>query len=224
VGQRTAQVLRRLGCTTVADVAGMSLPALRRAVGAAGAHHLHELANGRDDRRVVPNVPEKSVGAEQTFARDEADRTALRRELLRLVERCTAALRGRDLRGRRIALKIRYPDFTTVSRSRTLTDPTDSAHRVFAVATELLDGNLPRGMAVRLLGVRVELLVRGAVGEQLTLDGDSVSACWSEVERAADAARSRFGGAAVRLATLLETPGISGCGDPQSPESGNQIR
>jgi hypothetical protein len=70
----------------------------------------------------------------------------------------------------------------------------------------------------------VELLVRGAVGEQLTLDGDSVSACWSEVERAADAARSRFGGGAVRLATLLETPGSSGCGDTQSPESGNQIR
>src|SRR5437868_397742 len=82
------------------------LPALRRAVGAASAHHLHELANGRDDRRVVPNLPEKSVGAEQTFARDEADRTALRRELLRLVDRATAALRRRGLRGRTIALKI----------------------------------------------------------------------------------------------------------------------
>jgi DNA polymerase-4 len=94
---------------------------------------------------------------------------------------------------------------------------------VFAVATELLDGNLPPGTAVRLLGVRVELLVRGAVAEQLTLDGDSVSAYWSDVERAADAARSRFGGAAVRLATLLERPGISGGGAEQSPESGNQI-
>jgi DNA polymerase-4 len=150
------------------------------------------------------------------------NRAVLRRELLRLVERCTAALRGRDLRGRRITLKIRYPDFTTVSRSRTLADPTDSAHRVFAVATELLDGNLPSGTAVRLLGVRVELLVRG-VGQQLTLDGDSISAYWSDVERAADAARSRFGGAAVRLATLLDTPGISGWGDTLSPESGNQI-
>ncbi|PZS40562.1 MAG: DNA polymerase IV, partial [Pseudonocardiales bacterium] len=155
------------------------------------------------------------------FAHDVVDRAVLRRELLRLVERCTAALRGRDRRGRRIALKIRYPDFTTVSRSRTLADPTDSAHRVFAVATELLDGNLPRGTAVRLLGVRVELLVCGVVGEQLTLDGDG--AHWPDVERAADAARSRFGGAAVRLATLLEAPGRSGCGETQSPKSGNQI-
>ena len=224
VGERTAQALRRLGCATVADVATAPMPALRRALGVVCAQHLHDLANGRDERRVVPDMPEKSVGAEETFAHDVVDRAVLRRELLRLVERCTAALRGRDLRGRRIALKIRYPDFTTVSRSRTLTDPTDSAHRVFAVATELLDGNLPRGMAVRLLGVRVELLVRGAMGEQLTLDGDSVSAYWQDVERAADVARSRFGSTAVRLATLLQTPGRSGGGETQSPESGNQIR
>lgn len=223
VGERTAQVLRKLGCATVADVAIAPLPALRRSVGVVCAQHLHDLANGRDERRVVPDMPEKSVGAEETFAHDVVDRAVLKRELLRLVERCTAALRGRDLRGRRIALKIRYPDFTTVSRSRTLADPTDSAHRVFAVATELLDGNLPPGTAVRLLGVRVELLVRGAVAEQLTLDGGSVSEYWSDVERAADAARSRFGGAAVRLATLLERPGISGGGAEQSPESGNQI-
>jgi DNA polymerase-4 len=166
-------------------------------------------------------MQEKSVGAEETFAHDVADRAVLRRELLRLVERCTAALRGRDLRGRRIALKIRYPDFTTITRSRTLADPTDSAHGVFAVATDLLDSNLPYGTAVRLLGVRVELLVRGAMGEQLTLDGDSASAYWQDVERAADAARSRFGSTAVRLATLLETPGRSVREETQSPESGN---
>jgi DNA polymerase-4 len=228
VGQRTAQALRRLGCTTVADVAGMSLPALRRAVGAASAHHLHELANGRDDRRVVPNLPEKSVGAEQTFARDEADRTALRRELLRLIERATAALRHRGLRGRTITLKIRHPDFTTISRSRTLADPTDSTHTVYAVAAELLDAHLPPGMLVRLLGVRIDQLSRGAVAEQLTLDAAGIgaprSAHWSDAERAADAARSRFGSAAVRPATLLDTPGAAGAGRSQlSPESGNGI-
>jgi DNA polymerase-4 len=186
----------------------MPLPALRRAVGAASAQHLHELANGRDDRRVVPDLPEKSVGAEETFAHDVADRTVLRRELLRLVERSTAGLRHRGLRGRTIALKIRYPDFTTVSRSRTLTAPTDSAQAVFSVAAELLDTHRPQGMAVRLLGVRVEQLIRGVAAEQLTLDG-GVSAHWPDAERAADAARSRFGSAAVRPATLLDTPGSS---------------
>lgn len=228
VGQRTAQALRRLGCATVADVAGLPLPALRRAVGAASAHHLHELANGRDDRRVVPNLPEKSVGAEQTFAHDQADRTALRRELLRLVERATAALRRRGLRGRTIALKIRHPDFTTISRSRTVADPTDSTHTVYAVAAELLDAHLPPGMLVRLLGVRVEQLSRDAVGEQLTLDGEGLgahrTAHWSDAERAADAARLRFGSTAVRPATLLDTPEPAGGGHSQlSPESANEI-
>lgn len=227
VGVRTAQALRRLGCTTVADVASTPLPALRRAVGTASAYHLHELANGRDDRRVLPDLPEKSVGAEQTFSRDEADRTVLRRELLRLVERATAALRRRGVRGRTIALKIRHPDFTTVSRSRTLADPTDSTHTVYAVAAELLDAHLPPGMLVRLLGVRVEQLVHGVVSEQLTFDGAAgagMRAHWSDVERAADAARSRFGSAAVRPATLLDAPGSVDGGESQvSPESGNEI-
>lgn len=233
VGQRTAQALHRLGCTTVADVASTPLPALRRAVGVACAQHLHALANGRDERPVVPDVPEKSVGAEETFAQDVADRVVLRRELLRLVDRATAALRRRGLRGRTIAVKIRYPDFTTITRSRTMADPTDSVHGVFAVAADLLDGNLPLGATVRLLGVRVEQLVRGPLTEQLTLldgggsrpgTGNGTRANWSGAEHAADAARSRFGGGAVRLATLLETPARSGCGEtPFSTGSGNQI-
>ena len=215
VGRRTAEALHRLGCRTVADVASTPLPALRRAVGVASARHLHELANGRDERRVVPDAPEKSVGAEETFSPDVADRAALHRELLRLVERTTAALRCRGLRGRTIALKVRYPDFTTITRSRTLAGPTDSVQEVFGVAAELLDAHLPRGAPVRLLGVRVEQLVGGAAAEQLTLDGVNANwgnANWPDAERAADAARSKFGSAAVRLATLLDVPGGSGSG------------
>jgi DNA polymerase-4 len=229
VGQRTAQVLRRLGCATVADVASIPLPALRRAVGTAQAAHLHELANGRDNRRVIPDLAEKSLGAEETFAHDVADRTVLRRELLRLVERATATLRRRGLRGRTIALKIRYSDFTTITRSRTLADPTDSARAVYAVAGDLLDAHRPAGAPVRLLGVRMEHLIRAAAGEQLTLDGGSIAAHWPDAERAADAARSRFGSAAVRPAALLDTAGLDTTGwcdggeSLLSPESGNEI-
>ena len=129
-------------------------------------------------------------------------------------------------------MKIRYPDFTTVTRSRTLADPTDSTQGVFAVAAELLAGTLPRGAAVRLLGVRVEQLVGGAAAEQLTLDDVSGSAYragvswsgadWSGAERAVDAARSRFGDGAVRLASLLADPGRSDREQANlSPESGN---
>jgi len=222
VGRRTAEALHRLGCRTVADVAGIPLPALRRAVGVAAAQHLHELANGRDERPVVPDAPEKSVGAEQTFSHDVADRAVLRRELLRLAERTTAALRCRSLCGRTIALKVRYPDFTTISRSRTLTGPTDSVQEVFGVTAELLDSHLPFGAAVRLLGVRVEQLVKGAAAEQLTLDGDNAN--WPDAERAADAARLKFGSAAVRLATLLEAPERSNRGDRRPlPETSEWI-
>ncbi|MGH3935675.1 MAG: DNA polymerase IV [Pseudonocardiaceae bacterium] len=216
VGRRTAEALHRLGCATVADVASTPLPVLRRAVGVASAQHLHELAHGRDERRVVPDAPEKSVGAEETFPHDVADRATLRRELLRLAERTTAGLRCRGLRGRTIALKVRYPDFTTITRCRTLAGPTDSVQQVFGVATELLDVHLPRGMAVRLLGVRVEQLVGEAAAEQLTLDGGNPNGGnthWTDAERAADAARSKFGSAAVRLATLLDAP--------RRPESGD---
>ncbi|MGH3915417.1 MAG: DNA polymerase Y family protein, partial [Pseudonocardiaceae bacterium] len=138
VGQRTAEVLHRWGCRTVADVANTPLPALRRAVGAAVAEHLHEMAEGRDDRRVVPDASEKSVGAEETFAEDVVDPQVLRRELLRLSERTTAALRRRGLRGRTIAVKIRYPDFTTITRSRTLATPTDTGQVVFGVVAEIV--------------------------------------------------------------------------------------
>ncbi|HEX2299782.1 MAG TPA: DNA polymerase IV, partial [Pseudonocardiaceae bacterium] len=222
VGQRTAEALGRLGCRTVADVANTPLPVLRRAVGVAAAEHLHELALGRDERRVVPDAPEKSVGAEETFAQDVADRRMLRRELLRLAERITATLRGRGLRGRTIAVKIRYPDFRTITRSRTLADPTDSGQVVFGVAADLLDSSLLRGSAVRLLGVRVEQLVRGGVAEQLTLDGGDTN--WSDAERAADAARSRFGAGAVRPAALLDTRSRSGQPQAITPtETGTQI-
>ncbi|MQA14463.1 MAG: DNA polymerase IV [Pseudonocardiaceae bacterium] len=210
VGARTAEALHQLGCETVADVAATPLAALRRAVGGAVAEQLHALSQGHDERQVVPDAPEKSVGAEETFDVDVADRAAMHRELLRLAERAAAALRRRGLRGRTVALKLRYPDFTTVSRSRTLVEPTDAGRAIMAVARELLDAHLPAGARVRLLGVRVEQLMAGGGTEQLTLQETGPG--WSDADRAADAARSRFGSAAVRPATLLDTAAA----DPRS--------
>ncbi|HET9256597.1 MAG TPA: hypothetical protein VFO16_15555, partial [Pseudonocardiaceae bacterium] len=80
------------------------------------------------------------------------------------------------------------------------------------------------GAPVRLLGVRVEQLIRGGAGEQFTLDGGGIAAGWSDAERAVDAARSRFGDTAVRPAALLDTTGWCDGGEsPLSPESGNEI-
>lgn len=202
VGARTAEHLARLGLDTVADIAVTPLPRLRKMIGVAAAEHLHALANGRDDRAVVPDAPDKSIGAEETFDVDQHDREMLRRELLRLAERTAATLRSRGVRGRTVSIKVRFADFTTITRSRTLPVATDVTQEVYRTASRLLAEQVPAG-AVRLIGVRVEQLTHAGGGaEQLFLDAPDRG--WREADLAADQARSRFGTAAVRPASLID--------------------
>lgn len=217
VGQRTAEQLDRVGLETVADVAATPLPRLRKVLGVALAEHLHALAQGHDDRPVVPSTREKSIGAEETFEVDHFDRGLLRRELLRLAERSTATLRSRGLRGRTVSIKVRFADFTTITRSKTLRVATDVTHEVYRTASTLLDEQVPAG-AVRLIGVRIEQLVEGDGGEQLMFDAPERG--WREAEQAADQARSRFGRAAIRPASLLaQAPARSGLNEPKPDRS-----
>ncbi|MFB9908244.1 DNA polymerase IV [Allokutzneria oryzae] len=214
VGARTGEKLAQLGLTKVADVARTPLPRLRRLLGNATAEHLHALANGVDGRRVVAETAEKSVGAEETFEVDQTDREVLRRELLRLSERTAAALRSRDLRARTISIKVRFADFTTITRSRTLQVPTNLTQEVYRTAATLLADQVPPG-AVRLIGVRAEQLGEGdSMGEQLTLDAPERG--WREADEAADQARTKFGTAAIRPASLLTArPGRAGATEPR---------
>jgi DNA polymerase-4 len=201
VGARTAETLSRVGLNTVADIAVTPLPRLRKVLGIAAAEHLHALANGHDSRAVVPDSPDKSVGAEETFDIDHHDRNVLRRELLRLSERTAATLRSRGLRGRTVSIKVRFADFTTITRSRTLSVPTDVTQEVYQTACRLLAEQVPAG-AVRLIGVRMEQLTEGSGGEQLALDAPEHG--WRDADTAADQARSKFGSAAVRPASLID--------------------
>ncbi|QFU92299.1 DNA polymerase IV [Amycolatopsis sp. YIM 10] len=202
VGKRTEEQLRRLGLATIADVANVPPARLRRTVGNAVGDHLYALAHGHDNRAVVPESAEKSLGAEVTFDVDEFDRAKLARELLRLSERVAASLRGRGLRGRTVSIKVRFADFKTVTRARTLVSATDVAHAIHATAVTLLT-ELGHGGAVRLIGVRVEGLEDADSAEQLTFDTDAPR--WRDAEVAADVARSKFGSAAVRPASLLSS-------------------
>jgi DNA polymerase-4 len=201
VGARTAEQLARVGLATVADIASTPLPRLRKVIGVAAAAHLHALANGHDGRAVVPDSPDKSVGAEETFDVDHHDRDLLRRELLRLAERTASSLRSRGLCGRTVSIKVRFADFTTITRSRTLSVATDVTQEVYRTACRLLAEQVPAG-AVRLIGVRMEQLVEVTGGEQLALDAPEHG--WRDADTAADQARSRFGSAAVRPASLLD--------------------
>ncbi|HEV2784229.1 MAG TPA: DNA polymerase IV [Actinophytocola sp.] len=200
VGERTAERLLAVGLRRVGDVAATPLSRLRRTLGVAAAEHLYALANGHDDRAVEPEVAEKSIGAEETFEVDQPDRDAVKRELLRLSERTAASLRRRGLRGRTVSIKVRFGDFTTITRSRTLPVATDVTQQIYRTAAQLLAEQTPPG-AIRLIGVRVEQLGDDG-GEQLTLDAPERG--WREADQAADEARGRFGHAAVRPASLLD--------------------
>ena len=150
---------------------------------------------------------EKSIGAETTFDTDVADPGEIRRTLLGLAGKAAGRLRGGGLVGRTVSIKVRYADFRTISRSRTLPMPTDVTKEIFETAWALFDA-LSSGDRIRLIGVRIEGLLDGAEApRQPSLDAREHG--WREAERAADAATARFGTAAVRPASLLGLGKIS---------------
>jgi DNA polymerase-4 len=211
VGEKSAEQLARFGLRTVGDVARAPLGLLRSAVGDASAAHLHELAWGRDARAVSTTREEKSIGSETTFDVDVADPEKIRRTLLSLSGQVGARLRAAGQTGRTIAIKIRFADFRTINRSRTLPVATDVAQEIFQTGWALFRalGDTER---IRLVGVRVEGLSESAgAARQLALGEPERG--WREAEQAIDAAASRFGRAAVRPASLL------GAGKaPRSPQ------
>jgi DNA polymerase-4 len=201
VGERAAETLRRLGLTTVGDLADAPWGMLRRAVGEASAAHLHELAWGRDPRKVVSEQVEKSIGAEMTFDTDVSDPALIRRSLLALAEKVGARLRAGGHVGRTVAIKVRLADFRTVNRSRTVPTSTDVAREIFEISWALFRALGPSDQ-VRLIGVRVEGLADAATtSRQLSLGEPERG--WREAEAAADAVAARFGRASVGPASLL---------------------
>ncbi|WP_344863605.1 DNA polymerase IV [Planomonospora alba] len=202
VGERTERSLARLGIRTVGDLAGTPLATLQRELGRAAGAHLAELAWGRDERRVTPHAPDKSIGAEETFAADVDDPVEIRRELLRLSERVAARLRAGGHVGRTVGVKLRRADFSTLTRSRTLAEPTDVARELYTVACDLYAASGLEGTLIRLVGVRVENLLPAA-GAPRQLSLTEREAGWREAERAMDRAARRFGRDAVLPASLV---------------------
>jgi len=201
VGAKTVEVLARMGIRNVADVAATPLPSLRKILGATG-EHVHRLSWGIDPRPVTPVRLEKSIGAEETFAVDTADDALLHRELLRLAHRTAERLRSAGLHARTVALKLRYADFSTISRSRTVSTPIDSAQLLYGVAVQLLESVGHRPMTVRLIGIRAEQLEEAAEAPlQLSLDRRDDN--WRSAEQALDRVTRKFGNKSVLPARLL---------------------
>jgi len=156
VGQRTETALARRGVRTVADLADSDLTVVQHAVGAVTGAHLFDLAWGRDPRPVEPQRAERSVGAEVTFGDDAADVCAVELAALDLAERCTARLRRQGRVARTVSVTVRTSDLRTLTRSHTLSTPTDAGREVNLVARTLLAGTDLGGQQVRLVGLRLD--------------------------------------------------------------------
>jgi DNA polymerase-4 len=204
VGPKTAEALERLGLRTIEDIAKLPRTTLIRALGEANGASLYELAWGRDYRDVTPEEPDRSISAAETFAQDLDNPEEILTEFLRLTERATARLRDRDLFAKTISIKVRFADFSTINRSKTLPLPIDSTHDVYEVVKGLYQGLRIERARLRLVGVSLENLSEGAP-HQMMLGEREVG--WRQAEGAMDQARARFGKGSVRPARLIKDAG-----------------
>ena len=200
VGPATRRRLDRFGVRTIGDLAAMPEATLVGALGEAHGRHLHALAWARDERAVEPNREAKSVSAEETYAVDHHSLATLRDEALRLSDGVANRLRASSLAGRTVTIKVRFGDFRTITRSRTVPVAVDAGPALARVAVELLEAVDP-SPGVRLLGVGVSNLAPRPA-EQLRLE-EGTTAAEPAVAQAVDDVRRRFGDRAVGPAALL---------------------
>ncbi len=157
VGPVTAAKLRAIGIARLVDVRAIDLPVLQRAVGS-HAEWLRQLAAGIDDREVVADRPAKSCGTENTYVRDLTDRPQIRDAIVEMARDDAAWLERKGLSARTVTIKVRYDDFTTVTRSHSA-PPSRDADALAARAVSLLERTEAGVRPVRLLGVSVHNLV-----------------------------------------------------------------
>ncbi|MBA8794324.1 DNA polymerase-4 [Friedmanniella endophytica] len=204
VGEPTAEKLHRLGLFTVGDLAHAPRDALRNTFGPHQGIYLQHLAWGRDGRRVVTGPRERSVGSQETLGADTDDPAVVERELLRMAARTARRLRKAGLLGRTVTLGIRFADFRAITRSATLTTPTDVTTEIHAEAVRLYRALQVPKARIRRVGVRVENVVEADRTSRQPFLTDPEHG-WREAEQAVDAAVARFGPGAVQRAALAGT-------------------
>ena len=196
VGPAAAKQFGKLNIRTIAQLRKTPLKLLKETLGDS-AEHFHRLANGLDDRPVQPDSRAKSIGQEQTFTLDVRDLDELCRVLLQQTQQVARRLRKHDMSARTVTLKLRYGDFTTISRSITLGDPTDVTEIIWKAAANLLQQWAASSFhPLRLLGVTVTQLQPSA-GGQMSLFESSASKKLKKLDSAMDEIADRFGDSAV---------------------------
>ncbi|MBR6459501.1 MAG: DNA polymerase IV [Actinomycetaceae bacterium] len=200
VGEKTGAKLELNAIETIGDLAHHDFEDLVRLVGSAQAYHLYDLAWGRDGREVVVERAEKSLGVERTFYEPLSERDDILPILLAQAHEIARRARAGEEVGSTLVLKVRFADFSSLSRSVTFTQATNVAGDMYEAAVRLLDSVTIPTSGIRLIGLRLQKLTRTHEGVQLVLGGDTRRA---DAENVLDDVRARFGEAAATPATLL---------------------
>ncbi len=211
VGPATLERLTRLGVKTVRDLNALGETTLVSALGKASGRHLFALSCAHDERPVETDRAMKSIGHEETFARDLHELQELKTELVRLSDGVGSRLRHAGVGARTMTLKVRFAGFTTITRSTTLAAPVATGAAIVEAVTPLL-ASIDPTPGVRLLGVHASNF--GSPVEQLSLD-DLMSAApaatpadWVEATAAIDAIRQRFGDSSIGPASTVSSRGL----------------
>jgi DNA polymerase-4 len=200
VGPSAERELSTLGVRTIGDLVRLGRGRLEARLGASGAH-LVDLAQGIDDRPVVPWHDPKSIGAEETFERDTRDVGRLRATLLAQADRVATELRAAGLRGRTVTLKLRFADFHTLTRRGTGEAPTADGGEIFRRAWAAFS-RIPRPQPIRLVGLSVSGFASTSEPQQLPLLGRPDRA--DRLGQVTDELRTRFGPRALVRGSLLD--------------------
>ncbi len=220
VGARMAERLHRLGIHTVGDAAQWPQADLEERFGQAGAHLAH-LSRGEDTRAVETVSETKSVSHEHTFAEDVEDADALVSVLRALADKVAARLRRKELEGRVVQIKVRYDDFSTVTRRQALPAPSALAATMIATGERLLRDRTEAGSRpVRLVGIGMAELTSAVGAVQSSLFDEAAHRRTDRLERAADAIRDRMGEQALRRGSQLERPDETPRPDDADPAGG----
>ena len=202
VGPKTNEQLMKMGLLTVGDIANTPRSTLIRVLGQASGSSLYELAWGRDYRDVETEHIEKSISASETFDLDLDSQEESLKEFLRLTERGVERMREKGFATNTISIKVRFADFKTISRSKTVDLPITGTQEIFEVVKNLyLALNLER-VLIRLVGISLDSLVEDEDVKQLTL-GERATG-WRQADKAIDRIKGRFGTGSLRPARLVE--------------------
>ncbi len=205
VGPKTQEKLKGIGVKKVFELRAIPDAKLLSILGKGGLH-LKRLAEGKDDDPVSARVGVKSISHEQTYPSDLDDPTAITTELARLADAVAATASKKGLVARTLTLKLRYPDFTTITRSATFDIPTSSRGQILLRLRELLPQDAP-AVGVRLLGVSLSNL--GEVqSTQLHLEDGMKSVRQEKLDRSVVAIREKFGEDSLVPAVLIEKDAI----------------